>query len=59
MFDVQRGGQLDHPLWLQAEEPAEPDELGPDRSLELVQLCDRTRLDQLLEAGRDSRPDAA
>ena len=50
---------LEHPLRRDAEIAPEAVELGPDLALELVQLGDRPRLDELAEAGGDSRPDPA
>ena len=41
------------------EKAAEPDELRPHVALELVELCDVARLDELAQAPGDARPDAA
>ena len=58
-LDTERSGDLDHPLWRDAEKPAEPDELGPDASLAAPRALRSRPSTELAEAGRDSRPDAA
>ena len=57
--DAERAPDLDHPLRADAEEAAEPDELRPHLLLELVELRDAARLDELAQAPGDARPDPA
>ena len=56
---AERAADLDEALRPDPEEPAEPDQLRLDLALELVQLRDRPRLDELLQPRLDARPDAA
>jgi hypothetical protein len=56
---AERARDLDRPLRLQAEQAAEADELRLDLALQLVELCDRPGLDELLQPRRDARADAA
>ena len=56
---AQRAPDLDRPLRREPEEPPEPDELRRRLALELPQLRDLARLDQLDEARFDPRPDPA
>ena len=50
---------LQHPLDRDAEEAPEPGELGRHLALELLQLCDLARLDELLQPPLDPRADPA
>ena len=54
---VERACDLDHPFRSDAEEPPERDELRPHRVLELVELGDAARADELLDAPGDARAD--
>ena len=54
---AQRPADLDRPFRPQAQEPPQPDELGRDFALELVQLRDLPRLDELAEPRLDPWPD--
>ncbi len=56
---VERAPDLDHSLRADAEQPPEADQLRLHLALELVELRDRARLDQLAEACGDARPDPA
>ena len=52
-------GRADEPLRAEAEVAAERDELRLDLALELRELCDPPRLDELAQARLDARADAA
>jgi hypothetical protein len=56
--DPERARQLDRAPRIQAEIPAEADEIGCELALELVELGDRTGFDQLAEPRLDRTPDA-
>src|SRR5207237_9547028 len=55
----ERAADRDHPLGPDAEEAAQSDELRSHLTLQLVELCDPSRLDQLTEARGDPRTDPA
>ena len=55
----ERAPDLDRPLRPEAEQPPEADQLRRDLALQLVELCDPPRLDQLLQPRLDPRPDPA
>ena len=56
---VERAGQLQRPLRGQPEVAAEADDVGRELPLELGELGDRARLDQLAQLRLDARPDPA
>ena len=56
---VERTGDLQRPLRGQSEVAAEPDEVRRELALELGQLGDRARLDELAQLRLDARPDPA
>ncbi len=56
---VERAPDLEHSLRADAEQPPEADQLRLHLALELVELRDRARLDQLAEAGGYARSDPA
>ena len=56
---AERAPDRDRALRRQAEEPPEADELRLDLSFELPRVCDLSRLDELAQAGLESRPDPA
>ena len=58
-LDVERGGDLEHPLRRDAQEAAEADQFRPRPAPELLELCDRPALRELVKARRDSRADSA
>src|SRR4029079_15571843 len=51
--------ELHHPLWPEADQAPEPDELRAHLALELVDLGEAPCLHELLQARLDRRPDAA
>ena len=53
--DLERAADLDHALRADAEEPCERQKLRPHVSLQLLELCEAPRLDELLQARRDPR----
>ena len=55
----ERAPDLGRPLRPEAEQPPEPDQLRRDLALQLVELCDPPRLDQLLQPRLDPRADPA
>jgi hypothetical protein len=57
--DAERAADLDHALRSHAEEASEPDQLGLHLALELVELGDAARLDELAQSSRDPRADPA
>ena len=56
---AEHSADLQHPLDRDAEEAPEPGELGRHLALELLQLCDLARLDELLQPPLDPRADPA
>ncbi len=57
--DAERAAELDHALRRQPDEPAEADQLRPHLALQLVELRDPPRLDELAQPRLDRRPDPA
>ncbi len=55
--DAERAPDLHHPLRTHSQEAAEPDQLGLNLALELVELGDATCLDELLQAAGDAGAD--
>jgi hypothetical protein len=55
----ERAADLDHPFRPDAEEPSEPDQLRLHLALELLELGDASRLDELAQARGDAGPDPA
>jgi hypothetical protein len=58
-MDGERARDRDEPRRTDPEEAAETDELGLYLALELIELGDRSRLDELAQARGDARADAA
>ena len=56
---AERAPDLDRALWAEPEQPTEPDELRRDLALELVQLRDPSRLDELPQPRLDPGADPA
>ena len=56
--DAELAAERDHPLRPEPDEPAEPDELRLDLALQLIELGDASRSDELGEAPLDAGSDA-